>query len=129
MFAARFRGVARTSVILCGLALASCEVRTEPLHLVVASATADTDLRTSKPIVTIRLTEDSGRRFAIFTTKKSGQVIDIRVSGKSVSKPIVREPIIGGSFQIDISDSKDAEMLAIGLSDQTAMLEVETIPK
>jgi preprotein translocase subunit SecD len=127
--ATRVSGVAWTGVVLFGLALASCETPAEPLHLVVASATADTDIRSGTPIVTVGLTADSGRLFTKFTLTNLGRAIDIRVDGKSVSKPVVREPIAGGSFQIAIGEPEEAQRLAARLSNQTATLEVDAASK
>ena len=75
----------------------------------------------------IRLTDDSRRRFADFTQTNLGQVIDLRIDGKSVNKPVVREPITGGGVQLLIDKPGDAEPLAARLNNRTATLEVEAV--
>ena len=119
----------QASIIILGLAFSSLNATAEPLRLFVESASADTDLRTGGPIVTVRLTDDSDRLFAKFTVTNLGRAIDIRIDDKSISKPVVRDPIMGGHFQFAVSNPEQAQGLAASLSDQTARLEVEAVSK
>jgi preprotein translocase subunit SecD len=72
----------------------------EPLLFDVAQAEVAYDQRTSEPLVSFRFTPDSTRRFAEFTRQNVGHVAEIRVDGKVYSRPVIREPILGGSGQI-----------------------------
>jgi preprotein translocase subunit SecD len=56
-----------------------------------------------------------------------GQMIDLRIDGRSANKPSVREPITGGVVQISIGEPSEARQLAARLSNPTATLEVEAV--
>jgi len=99
-----------------------------PLRLQIESAAAVLDERIKVPAVTFRLTERSGRLFAEFTKNNIGRVIEIRVDGKAVMRPVIREPILGGSVQITgnltLQDAKD---LADRLTSGSAKVEAEVV--
>jgi preprotein translocase subunit SecD len=128
MCAARFRGAAHAGVVILSLALPTGEAAAEPLQLGIASASAGIDQRNGQAVVDIRLTDESRQRFAAFTLANLGQMIDLRIDGKSAIKPIVREPIAGGMVQITIDNPGEAERLAARLNDRTATLEVDSVP-
>ena len=128
MVAARYRGLALAGAVLLG-ALSPFEAVAEPLRLGVVSASAGFYQKGNQAVVDVRLTEDSRRQFAEFTQTNLGRMIDVRVDGKSVNKPVVREPITGGSLQISVDRSDDAGPLAARLNDRTAVLEVEAAPR
>jgi preprotein translocase subunit SecD len=127
MPAAPLRGFAWASLIAFSLALSVCEAVAEPLRLGIASASAGFYEKSGQAVVNIRLTDDSRRLFADFTRTNLGQMIDLRIDGKSVIKPVVREPITGGVVQISIDKPADAEPLAARLNNRTATLEVEAV--
>jgi len=99
-----------------------------PLRLQIASAAPSLDARTKEPVVTFRLTDRSGRLFAEFTGNNIGRTIEIRIDGKAVMRPIIREPILGGSVQITggftLQDAKD---LADRLNSGAARVEAEVV--
>ena len=131
MRAAQARNVACASVII-SLSFSGYGAAAEPLRFVTASASAGIVQKSGEAVVEIRLTDDSSRQFAKFTMTNLGRAIDIRIDGKSVFKPVVREPIMGGgSFQIQIpvGEPEQAQRLAASLSNQTATLEVEAASK
>ena len=66
----------------------------------IAQAEAAYDQRTGEPVVSFRMTPDSTRRFTEFTRQNLDHVAEIRVDGKVYSRPVIREPILGGSGQI-----------------------------
>jgi preprotein translocase subunit SecD len=72
----------------------------EPLLFDIAQAEVAYDQRTSEPVVSFRFTPDSARRFAEFTQHNVGHVIELRVDGKVLSRPVIREPILQNSGQI-----------------------------
>jgi preprotein translocase subunit SecD len=67
------------------------------LDLSVVSARADRDHRSGRPIVSLALNDQSKRDFASFTTDNIGRKSELRVGGKVVSTPVIREPITGGA--------------------------------
>jgi preprotein translocase subunit SecD len=66
------------------------------------------------------MTETSKRLFAEFTSANVGRKMDIRVDGRTLMSPVIREPILGGSGQIfdrsfTAAQAKDlAERIAAG---------------
>ena len=72
----------------------------EALLFDIAQAEVAYDQRTSEPVVSFRFTPDSARRFAEFTAQNVGRAAEMRVDGKVLSRPVIREPILGGSGQI-----------------------------
>jgi preprotein translocase subunit SecD len=129
MPAARCRGMALASAVLFSAAFSPFEAVAEPLRLGVVSASASFDQRSGQAVVGVRLTDDSRRQFADFTVKNLGQAIDVRIDGKSVIKPVVREPITGGVLHISVDRAEDAGPLAARLTNQTAAVEVEAVPR
>jgi preprotein translocase subunit SecD len=99
----------------------------EPLKFDVAQAEVAYDQRTGEPLVSFRFTPDSARKFAQFTAQNVGHAAEMRVDGKAYSRPVIREPITGGSGQISghlsVQEAKD---LAARLSAGT-QLEIEVV--
>ena len=124
---AQAHDVACASVMILSLACSAHGAVAEPLRLAIASASAGLVRNSGEAVVDIRLTDDSQRRFADFTKANVGHMIDLRVDGKSVNKPVVREPITGGGVQLLIGKPGEAEPLAARLNNRTATLEVEAV--
>lgn len=101
----------------------------EPLVIEVVSAEAAYDRRTSEPLVSFRMSETSARHFGELTAKNVGKKLAIRVDGQTLSAPVIREPILGGSGQISGSLTADqAKAIAERLSKGKAKLEFEIVP-
>jgi preprotein translocase subunit SecD len=99
-----------------------------PLRLDIEKATALLDERTREPVVSIMLTARSGRMFGELTTDNVGRRTELRVDGKVVAAPIIREPIKGGSIQISGSMTlADAKELADRLNSGSAKVELEVV--
>ena len=99
-----------------------------PLRLQIERATPTLDERTKEPVVTFRLTERSGRMFAEFTANNVGRTIEVRIDGKVVMRPIIREPIKGGSVQVSGGFTpKEAQELADRLNSGAARVEAEVV--
>jgi preprotein translocase subunit SecD len=81
------------------IALASA-VAAEPLTIEVTSVAPGLDERTKQPIISFKMTPESARLFAEFTTKNVGRKMEVRIDGKTVMAPVIREPILGGSGQV-----------------------------
>jgi preprotein translocase subunit SecD len=97
----------------------------EIIVLRVASARVDHDLRTGKPLLAIKLDEASRRTFSTFTSTYVGSKTELRVDGKVIAEPVIREPITGGSLHVDLGDeSERANSLAEQLSRPGAKVEV-----
>jgi preprotein translocase subunit SecD len=116
--------------VLCiGILIASVVARAaEQLAVDVAQAEVAFDRRTGEPMVAFALTESSRRLFAELTARNVGRALVIRVDGRVLSKPVVREPILGGAGQISGGFSVDeAKDIAGRLSSGAAKLEFEAV--
>jgi preprotein translocase subunit SecD len=112
---------------LLGAAAMLGVARAEPLIFDVAKAELAYDQRTSEPIVSFRFTADSARKFAEFTAQNIGRPAEIRVDGKALARPVIREPILGGAGQISGHFSEpEARNLAARLS-AGAKIEIEAV--
>jgi preprotein translocase subunit SecD len=110
--------------ILCSIVAVSAQ----PLVLELESAAVGYDQRTAEPIIALRMTRESGRAFAELTKNNVGRPMQLRVDGRTLSKPVIREPILGGSVQISGNFApKEAEDLAARLSAGAAKVEVEVV--
>jgi preprotein translocase subunit SecD len=121
--------VRRGWFLTAGLLVASAAVAAaEPLSIEIARAQVGFDPRTNEPVVSFRMTESSQRLFADFTIKNVGRKAEIRVDGRTLMAPVIREPILGGAGQIAAGLKLDeAKALADGLSSGRARLEVEAV--
>ena len=109
---------ATVSMILVSAAAA------ETLVLRVTDANVEKDQRTGSPVVTIRLSADSARAFGAFTTARVDNKAELRVDGKLVAAPVIREPITGGTLHISGEDADAARALAEQLLKPDAKVEV-----
>ena len=99
-----------------------------PLRLQIEQASPGFDERTKEPIVTFRLTERSGRMFAEFTKSNIGRTVEIRIDGKAIMRPIIREPIAGGSVQVSGGFTlNEAKELVDRLNSGAARVEAEVV--
>jgi len=100
----------------------------QPLMLELESAVAGYDQRTGQPVINFRMTRESGRAFAEITKNNIGRPMELRVDGQVLSKPVIREPILGGSGQISGEFTpKAAEELAARLLAGSSKLEIEVV--
>ena len=130
MATALLRGLSSASLIVFGMGLSAGAALAEPLRLPIASASPGIVVEGSgKAAIDIRLTEEGRRLFAKFTVANLGQKIDLRIDGKSMIQPIVREPIVGGVVQVLIDRPEEARGLLGHLNDGTAVLEAEAVPR
>jgi hypothetical protein len=99
-----------------------------PLRLQIEEAAPAFDERTREAMVTFRLTPRSGRMFAEFTSNNIGRVFELRIDGRVVMKPVIREPITGGSVQVvggfTVTEAKE---LADRLNSGSARVEAEVV--
>ena len=96
----------------------------ETLVLRVIDAKVMKDPRTGSPVIAIRLNADSARAFGAFSTAKVGNRAELRVDGKLVAAPVIREPIMGGTLQISGENADAARALAEQMLKPDARIEV-----
>jgi len=117
----------RLVAVICLLTITGAAVAA-PLKVEVASVQAAYDQRTNEPVITFTMSESSRKAFAELTRANVGHKLAIRIDGKTVSEPVIREPILGGAGQISgrftVQQARD---IAARLSAGTAKLEVEIV--
>ena len=98
----------------------------ERIKLEVASAELAYDLRTNEPVIAFRMTEAGRKVFAEITTKNVGRPMAFIVDGKVLMKPVIREPITGGTGQIAGNFTvAEAKAMAERISKGLAVVEIE----
>ena len=95
----RVKKAGLSGLLLCSV-LAWVAASAEPLAVEIVSAETGYDQRTGAPVVSFKMSPASARQFAEFTSRNIGRKMAIRVDGKTISAPVIREPIVGGSGQI-----------------------------
>ena len=105
----------------------SCTAVAEPLQLTAVSASAEMDSLGGGPIVKVRLSDSSRKAFAAFTSTQVGYPVDFRIDGKSMLKPVIREPITGGVFHVTTTSLEEARQLANRIWQVSVKLEVEPV--
>jgi SecD/SecF fusion protein len=124
-----WRGVLLRCVLaLTASLLALAPASAQPLPLRITSATAALDQRTREPIIVIVLTESSRRVFGELTKLNVGKRMELRIDGRALTAPVIREPIVGGQLQISGNLSlKETADIAGRLAAGTAKVEVEVL--
>ena len=101
----------------------------QSLTLEIARAAPDFDERTKDPIVRIWLERESGIAFGKFTAERVPQVMEMRRDGQVVSSAVLREPIIGGSFQLSGQFTVDQTADIASRLSPGSKVEVEIVAK
>jgi len=78
----------------------------QQLGLVVADAQQALDPLSAMPVVTIRLSAESARDFAEFTTENVHTTIDVLIDDQVVVSPFIQTPLTGGFMQVSGIDSE-----------------------
>jgi preprotein translocase subunit SecD len=115
------------AVLLFALIVITVPAIAEPLTLEITEAEVGYDTRNNSAVVSFRMSEDSRKAFAEFSTRHVGEKIDIRVDGNSVLQTVIREPITGGVGQINASSPDQARRLVERLTSK-APLTVDVVP-
>ena len=120
------RAVAYAAILLLLLgALPISSLAEEMIVLNVVSARVDHDVRTGNPLLAIKLDEASRRTFSTFSSTYVGSKTELRVDGKVIAEPVIREPITGGSLHIDVGGQTEmANSLAEQVSRPGARVEM-----
>ena len=72
----------------------------EPLVLAVKTALVLRDQTTGEPVLSLTLMPDSAKAFGELTAANVGRVVELRLDGKVVMAPVVRDPILGGLVNV-----------------------------
>jgi preprotein translocase subunit SecD len=72
----------------------------ESLSIEIDSAGADYEQRTGRPTLTIAVTGVSKQVIYYFSINNIGRKIELRIDGKTVLSPFIREPLIGRTIQV-----------------------------
>lgn len=122
---ARWRGGLMTLLVSAALIATAAA---EPLVVEIAAMRASRDQRTGQPIVTITLSEKDRGALARLTTDNIGRVMEIRLDGKVLARPVIREPIMGGVFQISGSEVDKMGAVVDRVANDHPKLELEIVP-
>lgn len=95
----------------------------ESIQLHVKRATGADDLG-NRPALNLELTPDSKDAFGVFTTKHVGKMVDLKIDGKAVMSPVVRDPILGGQLMVS-GNFERSELAAIAKRIEAADARVE----
>jgi SecD/SecF fusion protein len=66
----------------------------------LTQASTGLDPRTGGPVVSFRFDSEGAKQFAAITSENVGRQFAIVLDGKVISAPVIQEPIVGGSGQI-----------------------------
>ena len=105
------------AVCACGIAFAA------PLSLTVTNAMVGS--LSGEPVLLISLSSSSARDFAQFSISHLNQAVAILIDHKVVMKPVIRDPILGGSLEISWESAADCAALAERINTGKATVEVE----
>jgi preprotein translocase subunit SecD len=117
--------------LLCAIAGASLWPTTafvaETILIEVKVADARIDPQTKHSIIFVKLTEESKRLIAEMTQKNVGKATEFRVDGRVLMKPVIREPLLAGVFEISgnysLNEAKDiAKRLSSGTKIEVAIV-------
>jgi hypothetical protein len=93
-----------TFILGCAILLSTIGLRGacagEIFTIEVKVADARIDPKTKESIIFVKLTEESKRLLAEITQKNVGKVLEFRLNGQGLMKPIIREPLLAGVFEI-----------------------------
>jgi preprotein translocase subunit SecD len=99
------------------------------LEIAIERAELAYDQRTGEPLISFKMTESSARQFAELTRNNIGKPMSIRVDGRELTRPVIREPIVGGTGQVGGSlTAQQAKDIADRMSKGTAKVEFEIVP-
>jgi preprotein translocase subunit SecD len=121
----RVKKAGLSGLLLCGLL--ACAASAEPLAIEIVRAELGIDERTGMSVVIVRLNEASKRLLAEASQKNLGKRMDLRVDGRVVMSPYIREPLLGGSFQITALSVEEARDVTERISAGGAKVEIEIV--
>jgi preprotein translocase subunit SecD len=117
----------RIFVLIAGLVLSIGIAAAQPLLIEVATVESTLDKRTNEPVISLKMSEKSAQSFAQLTQENIGRLMQLRVDGKVIMSPVIREPILHGSLQISGRySSKEAKDIADSIK-SGSKVEVELV--
>lgn len=78
----------------------AAQVLAQSASLNVVSAKVETDRRLGQPVLAIVIAKESPVVLAQLTRDNIDRKVELRVDGKVLSAPVIREPILGTELQI-----------------------------
>ncbi|HRF08004.1 MAG TPA: hypothetical protein PL193_05070 [Xanthobacteraceae bacterium] len=78
----------------------AASVLAQSASLKVVGAKVETDRRIGQPVLAIVIAKESSVVLAQLTRDNIGRKVELRVDGKVLSAPVIREPILGTELQI-----------------------------
>ena len=94
------RRLREIAAALAVLAFVHWAFAAEPLVLAVKTALVLRDQTTGEPVLSLTLMPDSAKAFGELTAANVGRVVELRLDGKVVMAPVVRDPILGGLVNV-----------------------------
>ncbi len=80
-------------------------------------------------VVEVTLTKTSAKDLAEYSTKYVGYAIELRVNGRRITTPVIREPLLKGALTISGAFSLDqAKALAKEIKSGGGTIELEVVP-
>ena len=106
-----FTGFGLLCAVISASLFTNSAVAGEVLLIEVKMADARIDPQTKQSIIFVKLTEESKRLVAEMTQKNVGKATEFRLDGRVLMKPIIREPLQAGVFEIlgnySLNEAKD----------------------
>jgi preprotein translocase subunit SecD len=100
----------------------------ELLRIEVDKAEVEFDFNTRFPIIVIYLKAASRDQLAEFTTTHLERTVELRIDGRVVMKPVIREPIVNGVINMHgTTHLGESRTLAEQLSSGTSRIEIEVV--
>ena len=100
----------------------------EVLAIEIKVADARVDPQTKKSVIFVKLTDESKRLVAEMTTKNVGKSTEFRVDGRVLMKPVIREPLLAGVFEISGNHSlNEAKDIAKRMTTSGAKIEIAIV--
>jgi preprotein translocase subunit SecD len=98
------------------------------LTVEIREARAGHDQRTGQPVLNIALAKPSADALGRLTRENVGREMQLRIVGEAVLTKVIREPILGGGFQISGITTDEAEFIAAKLQKGGSKVEVVIAP-
>ena len=90
----------RTAALVALIAFPSSLAAAGPLTLTIERAFVGEAAGSGEPVLDLKLAPQSAREFGDLTASHIGKIVELRIDGKVVFAPIVRDPIRSGDVEI-----------------------------
>ncbi|TPL78623.1 hypothetical protein [Mesorhizobium sp. B2-3-12] len=102
----------------------------DPLTLIIVKAVAVPDPASGQDMLSLELTPDSGKAFAMFTGANVGKIVELSIDGAVVTSPRIVEPILGGEIMVSgVFKPGEVERIAERISAGGSRVEVDVKPE